>query len=39
MAESSYGQERQLELRALCDPFVAGVLREEQVSLQSFAEI
>jgi predicted glycoside hydrolase/deacetylase ChbG (UPF0249 family) len=38
-AESSYGKERQLELRALCDPFVAGVLREEGVGLQSFADL
>jgi chitin disaccharide deacetylase len=38
-AESSYGRERQLELEALCDPLLARVLREEQVSLRSFADL
>lgn len=38
-AESSYGRERRLELATLCDPFLASVLREEQVSLRSFADL
>lgn len=38
-AESSYDLERQFELQALCDPFVASVLREEEISLRSFADL
>jgi predicted glycoside hydrolase/deacetylase ChbG (UPF0249 family) len=36
--ESSYGHERELEVRTLCDPSVAAVLTAEKVSLRSFGE-
>jgi predicted glycoside hydrolase/deacetylase ChbG (UPF0249 family) len=35
--ESSYRDERELELEALCDPRVRSALREERVELSSFA--
>jgi chitin disaccharide deacetylase len=37
--ESSYGPERELELRALCDPSVAAALGEAGVRLRSFADL
>lgn len=36
---SSYREERELELSALCDPRVGQVIREEQIELRSFAEV
>jgi chitin disaccharide deacetylase len=38
-AGSSYGRERALELKALCDPAVVAVLREEGIGLWSFADV
>jgi predicted glycoside hydrolase/deacetylase ChbG (UPF0249 family) len=38
VAESSYGHERRLELRALCDPGVSAALRQAGVRLRSFAD-
>jgi predicted glycoside hydrolase/deacetylase ChbG (UPF0249 family) len=37
--ESSYGQERELELQALCDPSVTVALEDAGVRLRSFAEL
>ena len=36
---SSYGMERELELRALCDARLPAVLAEERIALVSFAEL
>lgn len=38
-AESSYAHERELEVRALCDPSLPGLLESEQIALRSFAEL
>jgi predicted glycoside hydrolase/deacetylase ChbG (UPF0249 family) len=37
--ESSYGSEREVELRTLCDPRLWPVLAEERIALVSFAEL
>jgi predicted glycoside hydrolase/deacetylase ChbG (UPF0249 family) len=37
--ESSYGPEREQELRALCDPRVREAIEREGVALRSFAEV
>jgi chitin disaccharide deacetylase len=37
--DSSYAVERELELRALCDPRLKQVLAEEDIALVSFAEL
>jgi chitin disaccharide deacetylase len=37
-SESSYGRERELELRALCDPLATAMLEQEHVDLRSFAD-
>jgi predicted glycoside hydrolase/deacetylase ChbG (UPF0249 family) len=37
--ESSYGQERELELHALCDPSVIAALQEAGVGLRSFTDL
>src|SRR5262249_5880791 len=36
---SSYAVERELELRALCDPRLDAVLAEERIELVTFAEL
>jgi predicted glycoside hydrolase/deacetylase ChbG (UPF0249 family) len=36
--ESSYGPEREQEVRTLCDPRVAAAIAEERVELRSFAD-
>jgi predicted glycoside hydrolase/deacetylase ChbG (UPF0249 family) len=36
-AESSYGSEREAEVRALCDPRVREALATERIELRSFA--
>jgi predicted glycoside hydrolase/deacetylase ChbG (UPF0249 family) len=38
-AESSYGQEREVEVRTLCDPRVRAALAAEGIELRSFAEL
>jgi predicted glycoside hydrolase/deacetylase ChbG (UPF0249 family) len=38
-SESSYAHEREIELKALCDPSLATVLAEESVRLCSFADV
>lgn len=38
-AESSYGHEREAEVRALCDPRVREAIASEGVELRSFAEV
>ncbi len=38
-AESSYAHERELEVRALCDPSLPGLLESEHIALRSFAEL
>lgn len=37
--ESSYGRERELEVRTLCDPQVIRVIETEDVELRSFAQL
>lgn len=39
MAESSYGAEREQELKALCDPRTRAAIEAEGVQLRSFAEL
>jgi predicted glycoside hydrolase/deacetylase ChbG (UPF0249 family) len=39
VAESSYGHERERELRTLCDPSLPALLAHEGVSLRSFADL
>ena len=36
---SPYREERELELRALCDPRVGKVIHQEQIALRSFAQV
>ena len=37
--ESSYGQEREAEVRTLCDPRVRAAIESEGIELRSFAEV
>jgi predicted glycoside hydrolase/deacetylase ChbG (UPF0249 family) len=37
--QSSYSRERQTELETLCDPEIAGLLRERGVPLVTFREV
>jgi predicted glycoside hydrolase/deacetylase ChbG (UPF0249 family) len=39
VGESSYGSERERELRTLCDPSLSTVLAQEGVGLRSFADL
>jgi predicted glycoside hydrolase/deacetylase ChbG (UPF0249 family) len=39
MGESSYGAEREQELKALCDPRTRAAIEAEGVQLRSFAEL
>jgi chitin disaccharide deacetylase len=38
-AESTYGPERESELRALCDPRVRGAIEGAEIELRSFAQV
>jgi predicted glycoside hydrolase/deacetylase ChbG (UPF0249 family) len=38
-AESSYGHERELEVRTLCDPRVRAAIEAEGIELRSFAAL